>query len=608
MLLKRIQYCRLASTSRFIFTIFFAFVSSISMALVPQNKGLGLGYSTDQGRSLGVSCLKLGKVNQSGGSAATLHLGQQQSMQDMLMSLGVNLDVDVSYEKFSLDAKASYARYVQETDQTLSFLFSQQIQLPKLSIQPDGYGDKALNATGLDASKKGPEAFRTTCGDEFVQGLQMGANLFVTVKIIFSSEVEKNRFTEQTTIKYSSIFNLTDDIKLAIDRHNIHGELEVSAYQQGGTPESLSNILSGGSKKGYFTNSCTLANIDQCEKILDSIVSYARDDFSKQLKVDSNGNASNAYPVAQSVDEYTKFGIKVGPSLVSEDVRTARKNLGKQYDLAVNVNDISQRILKAHYGQVFTLTTRNGLSKAVSDSHDNIELLTEKDHGIVVCFNDIPNCVSTSKTLLGSLTDLSVPFIDQFRQAYQFTDDNNQAGYALPAGEHIFILSFPDSDYPSSEIKLNISEQKNYLDITGSDPRYSINGRLVASTDQPDLFKGTINVKGKNSPITFTKVNNPILVPREAPECYPIRVDANNMWCVLHVRVTDNPKICGGGVDFDLGIGQNKLIHVAPGQTLLTGCRGTVGHDSFKILKSGYIHCDGAESAHPNCNFTDEPQ
>ncbi len=572
----------------------------------PVGDGLGFAYSSDEGRSLDTSCLQGGKVLLSGGSSTVINLDKQTDIHTFLFNLGVNLDVKVSYDKFDVTDTAAYARYVEDTSSTQTYLYYQQMLDPVLSLQLPGSGVSQLNSQGKAAlgkgDTKGAAEFRQTCGDKYVQSERLGASLYVAVKLKFDSATDKNTFNNKLDVKYASIVDVMSTIKGKVNKANIHGSLEIIIFQQGGTPESLTHVF-GKSDKGFYVNTCSLRNVAACQSVLDSILSYAKNDFSKQLVRDKSNIPTNGYPVVKKYAYYSDLGINVGPSLLTDKVKTTRADLADMLGSAQNTLIMANALLSSDIiSSIPSATVINNLNTAVNDSKNNIGALESNNQGIAVCYRDIRNCVSNADSLKRNLKQMPPKFLEDFADAYRYKDSDSNYVYVLPVGEGVYQLAFLTGDLPE-DINVEIDQQKSTntlkLVVNGSDSHYTVSGTAEAKKGSPDYFKGTLTVNKKPLPVTFLRIDNPLLSELRGKTCFDIHISTDGMGCIGHFRALENPSQCGGRWDFTMGIGDNSYQRVAPGQKIYTGCTAHLGHRTFRIYQSGEIQCKDADISEP---------
>ncbi|WP_062267854.1 hypothetical protein [Endozoicomonas arenosclerae] len=173
---------------------FFMFLSSHIAADDTESSqlDLGMGYSTDEGRILGASCLKPGAISHIGSAVGTVQFGKQVTHEDVQLNLGVNLDGSASYEIFTGSAKVKYALETEEEKRIETYTFVESVVSGEASIGTVKSGEDALNELGQSAYEKGPETFRAACGDQFVESARTGGNLLVSFRVKFDSEYQKH--------------------------------------------------------------------------------------------------------------------------------------------------------------------------------------------------------------------------------------------------------------------------------------------------------------------------------------------------------------------------------------------------------------------------------
>ena len=110
----------------------------------------------------------------------------------------------------------------------------------------------------------------------------------MTIK--FRSEIEKNMFALNFGFKYGSIFSMTVSISHTFQKEHIHGTISLHAFQLGGNPSALQNILSEGHHGQYYTLECNTQDMKDCTKAAKGLMTYAEKDFPAQFDLSKRAN------------------------------------------------------------------------------------------------------------------------------------------------------------------------------------------------------------------------------------------------------------------------------------------------------------------------------
>lgn len=80
----------------------------------------------------------------------------------------------------------------------------------------------------------------------------------MNLNVDFTSSFEKKRFEKDTGIHFGSIVNITNAVqKYALD-NKLDGQVSVLAYQVGGDPSKLGDLLHKDANGTYYVISCGL--------------------------------------------------------------------------------------------------------------------------------------------------------------------------------------------------------------------------------------------------------------------------------------------------------------------------------------------------------------
>lgn len=166
------------------------------------------------------------------------------------------------------------------TKTVVNFMFSYKTQV---TVEYD-VGEKVLNEYGKSIYDNGKNRiFEVICGDQVVTNADLEAVLIISFVFTHDNTTEikelsnKFSFNFLNLVKYELQTNFNESKKY--DSVNI----EIKAYQTGGSPEKLSNIFF--TKDGSLpVISCSPRNLDDCYKIKEGLNDYIKTDFNQQIK------------------------------------------------------------------------------------------------------------------------------------------------------------------------------------------------------------------------------------------------------------------------------------------------------------------------------------
>jgi len=255
------------------------------------NITLGNGYLGNAMMPMHTRCLKNMDVSIKDVQSA-ISLERTSDLSKVSQSLGINLKAKAGWGKFSASAAANYLREIQEDDYTISFTYQNVISGYASLNTSDYYGENALSDGGLAALKKSEDAFIARCGDQYIQGIDMGAVLNVTMRIKFASQEQKKEFEASIEGKFDDIASASAKIQNALKSSGNRSVIDLIAYQTGGQPNNLAQIF--GADKEHAIIHCDMEHLDNCAKAMDDVLAYAEatgswteTGFAKQIKIGS---------------------------------------------------------------------------------------------------------------------------------------------------------------------------------------------------------------------------------------------------------------------------------------------------------------------------------
>ncbi len=119
--------------------------------------------------------------------------------------------------------------------------------------------------------------FIRLCGDEIINTHKLSSKLLVTTKLSFKSTDDKLSFETDLGISPSIAPGWSINVKIKNLDIQLRKRLRINFYaiQIGGQPERLLNAME--------SSSCSLDEIEECQKILDKLQNYLAFDYSQQL-------------------------------------------------------------------------------------------------------------------------------------------------------------------------------------------------------------------------------------------------------------------------------------------------------------------------------------
>ena len=297
-----------------------AVFANSSAAFVVKDKGLQSGvnddwavlgaptlYATEMPTSSTI-CMNTESYNIGNSPQAGLNFSSTASNEQVSRSLNLGLSVTgLDLYGFTLGAGASFAASTKNTDYTYNFTY-----LYTYSTKADlttTFGNENLSSSGQKALTAGESAFFQTCGDSFVSNLDAGAVVAVNVSITFKTKEQAAEFSSSASVGYGLV-NIVPALSAKGSKISSDAAITVSALQNGGTPNKLTDIFGKTPEGSYNVNACSVASPAACQALVDSIITYSST-LGSQVK-DANGMIlSNLFYFSPVITPYSSVGVTV---------------------------------------------------------------------------------------------------------------------------------------------------------------------------------------------------------------------------------------------------------------------------------------------------------
>jgi hypothetical protein len=375
---------------------------------------LGEGWSSDNEAPVG-QCL-VGTVGHVGTPSGSVAMDTVYSYNDVMDQLNFKFDGNFSVPGFKLDASANYAYLLKDTDYSQTFIYRAYINLKNRHF--DITTEKSpLTWIGQQYAND-PVAFRAYCGDKFISEQKIGGVFYVAVKFLFHSAQEKSEFNSALKVAFASLASLNSSLSKAAEIVKFDGDVSVLAFQMGGDPAKLGQILgatSGASQAPLL--SCELKNLEACKQMINQILIYASQpgagNFPGQFAEDDSQALVGPGVIQNILQNYaTVVPVKMGRSLVTPEIIDARTRLSQAYEQSITkTNEIyaminNNMLLSPDYADKLVLLKSNV-------DHNN-KLLS--DAGVICYQDDLSQCMATEKATQDKLLPVDLtPFKKRIR-------------------------------------------------------------------------------------------------------------------------------------------------------------------------------------------------
>lgn len=290
----------------------------------------GYGYSTltEQLSSQACYATKAHQIGQSGDVDATVQFGASTFRKKLEGELNINVSTGLS----SFDSMSRYVNEQQDTALSTSVYITQYVTRSVAVSADDEEGSiwTTLGKTQYNRLLAGDISmlqFSKLCGDRMIDSYQEGA--FYTIKMTFTFDSAVENYLFSTEAKYETMFTTVNGkVSTEFDMSNMHGNLTVSAHQEGGKPAELGKILSN-IDSGL---TCNFTNMYECKDLISRLGNYG-DEFQAQIDHDSDQDGDNeislgeiAYKV-QPGDPFSDYVDGLSRVVVPDDVKAGRQTL-----------------------------------------------------------------------------------------------------------------------------------------------------------------------------------------------------------------------------------------------------------------------------------------
>lgn len=316
-----------------------------------------------------LSCLNAGMDSNAikiSNPQASLNFTEEQSFEQVLNALGINIAVTIGWGPFSVTDTYHYAKSSQDDAFTLNLNYIYKYAgTAEFKNNTLVQGESALTSEALGVFNS-PTQFRTMCGDRFVSQMDAGATVLFRLKLKFNSAEEKNYFTTS----FTQIHGLSGVLTLIMANPNkVNFNLEASGMQVGGVPSQFNSMFAaagGIESNGYMTVNCgNQTNTPTCVKLINNVLSYTQS-ISGQLS-----NPGNFYLSNPTLSAWSEIGVYPGGVTPNPQALAAMQALTRLY----NTDQDTYKFIKEYTNM---LESESFLSSSMSSDLHNLAAMYEQ--------------------------------------------------------------------------------------------------------------------------------------------------------------------------------------------------------------------------------------
>lgn len=384
----------------------------------------GIGYSNDAQQVALQPCFNA-TIGSYGKKESTVSLSTSLDFEKISHALNIDITSSGKIDKFSSEAEMNYFRSIKNESFSYSLNYYQYFN-NNPDIVVHGQGLDALNDDAKAIYGKNPY-FGLICGDEYFTSFKQGAELIMSLNIHFTSSEQEQKFDAKFKGSFSDIITASGAIKDFVTQENMSGTVDIQAYQKGGDPVQLAQILRSKDPSGsYYVLTCSLKRMDDCTKAANGLLAYASDIFPTQFNVDDQ---KGLVPLGIGFSETRPIeflGLKPAESLLTPQILQERKLLSTELD---RCDYYQQKLYALINGYPVAWDEKGAIYKTAKDLYDravnNIGYILSSDHpndGARRCF-DVPNkCDATYNYIESQIKPIAeddLKFMDPIKYYYR---------------------------------------------------------------------------------------------------------------------------------------------------------------------------------------------
>lgn len=202
---------------------------------------LGTGIDSVTGLLQG-HCIS-GDWVQTGNKRVTLGLQNTITASQSINEIQGRLSADVNLGLFAGGATVSMHTRMEDNSNTASFVYRVRYRAGTYSVENRDY-----TALGLSVQGQTPEQISAACGDEFIDSVELGSDLYLVTQMQFASKSEYEKFVTQIRVRvlFWSRTETISDETYAVAQHGVYSVKAVSTVP---LPADITAILGGAGEK-----------------------------------------------------------------------------------------------------------------------------------------------------------------------------------------------------------------------------------------------------------------------------------------------------------------------------------------------------------------------
>ncbi|KAJ9461355.1 hypothetical protein DIPPA_21231 [Diplonema papillatum] len=369
----------------------------------------GFGYANDTQQIASEACYASYISSVNGGES---HIGLQtaSSFDELQTSIRREVKVGFGVGVFKIGAEASYLRSVMDTEYSMSLNYYQ-YSSARVNVQLNGTSDNALSSFGGQMYGNGSNPnFRVVCGDNYLTSYEGGALLLMAINVVLADGEQKTVFSESVT-GVEDIVTATAAVQKISEEKHLTGKVVMGAYQIGGSPNNLTQILSKDPAGNYYVLECQFTDMTACQDAANGLLNYATTDFSTQFNFNTAEGLAFLGDGFYTYQPASYVGVATTPTWVTADVTQARQSLAAalaeaEY-YAQNFYPLySSYAVPWNESSDLYATIKSGYVTSVANVASVLSY-SNPEKGALGCFDTPDLCVDLAQSITSSLKNVS---------------------------------------------------------------------------------------------------------------------------------------------------------------------------------------------------------
>lgn len=358
---------------------------------------VGRGYSTDTQQIARNICFH-SSVSSTSSQQSSVNLDTAIRYGELEKLIKFSVSAKGGFGMFSASAKADYLKSIEENSLTVSLNYLNTMQ-QKVYLSMSGYGIEALtDEAKLAYQEKGVNLFSLSCGDNYITSYSEGASLMVSLYLEFSDSHTRESFMAKSGGKFANIFSAMSTIETMAKYDLMSGKVSIKAYQEGGEPSRLPEILGRDAEGNYYVLSCDLNAMSNCKSAANSILDYARNSFPSQVSFTTGAGLTT---FQDSLFEYSSIqfiGLSLPVSFVDGGESLNRLKFANDYVKYSSYNKQLSHLQSKYYSLIESDSDyKSSFLQTLNVVNDNLAKIAVEG---LNCYNDPRSCKDVERVIL----------------------------------------------------------------------------------------------------------------------------------------------------------------------------------------------------------------